>query len=145
MARKPTRTFTVSPRAYGEQGFDVLCGPWWTEIEPLHLVAALLLEAVFLLHRLDPFAHDPQPQAVRHGDDGGNDRGVRRIAREVPHERAVDLERVDRDALETAERGLPDAEVVDAQVDAEILEPAQRDGGRMLVSHHASLGELELE
>ena len=74
------------------------------EQEALHLVAALRLQEDVLLRRLDPFGHDDEPHAAPHGDDRARDRRVVGALRQPGDERAVDLQRVDREALEVRER-----------------------------------------
>src|SRR3712207_9517337 len=61
------------------------------------------------------------------------------------HERAVDLDLVEREPLEVAQRGVPRAEVVERQAHAEGSQPLQ-DGHRApRVGHHGVLGDLALE
>src|SRR6185369_6511006 len=60
-------------------------------------------------------------------------------------ERAVDLQDVDREALEVAQRRVAGPEVVDREMDAErpqLRQPADRAGGSL---HEAALGDLEDE
>src|SRR5688572_24658940 len=72
----------------------------WRQPEALDLVAALLAQVGQLLLGLHALGDDVQPQRVAHGDDGGGDRLVVRAAGEVADELLVELERVDRPALE---------------------------------------------
>src|SRR4051794_32246395 len=60
----------------------------------LHRVAALVREEAELLLGLDAFGNDRHFQAVAEIDDGANDRRRLRIAPEIHHEGAVDLDLV---------------------------------------------------
>jgi len=54
--------------------------------------------------------------------DRPHDRAVLHVVADALHERAVDLEGIDREPLEVAERGIAGAEVVDGELDPEGLE-----------------------
>ena len=82
----------------------------------LRLVALEVDQRHELLLGLDALGRDPQPERVSETDHGGHDRGVAGIRAEAAHERAVDLHRVDREALEVAERRVAGAEVVDREL-----------------------------
>jgi hypothetical protein len=69
-----------------------------------------------------PSATNVQRQRLGEGEDRGDDRDVVAAMREPGHERPVDLHDVDGEPLEVAERGVPGAEVVEHETDAE---PAQ--------------------
>src|SRR5256885_298105 len=77
-------------------------------------------EELQLLLRLDAFGDDLEPELAAHRDDGRADRGVIRVPPEIRHERAVDLERLDREMLEVRERGVAGAEIVDRDVYTEL-------------------------
>ena len=49
----------------------------------LDLVTFVVAQKAQLLGGLDPFRHDAESQAVRHGDDGPRDRRVVAVGREV--------------------------------------------------------------
>ena len=70
---------------------------------PLRVVAAVLAQELELRFGLDAFGDDLEPQAVRHLDDGVDDRGIVAIDGHVAHERLVDLQRVDRELLQRAD------------------------------------------
>ncbi len=73
-----------------------------------------------------PSAIARMPKRVREGDDCARDRVVVVAHAGARHERAVDLERLDREALEVRERRVPGAEVVDREVHAERAQRAER-------------------
>ena len=92
---------------------------------------------------LDALGHGPQAEAAAEVDDGLHDRRVGIVAHEVADERAVDLQLVDRQVLEDAERRVAGAEVVDRDADAgrdEPLDDAQRALG---VGHQRVLRDLD--
>src|SRR5712692_9610713 len=70
------------------------------------------LEQRALLGGLDPFGDDVDRQAVAEGQDRADDLDVLRLARGA-HERRVDLQRVDRKAMQVAERRVAGPEIVE--------------------------------
>ena len=61
------------------------------------------------------------------------------------HERLVDLDGVERKALQIGERGMPGAEVVERQADTEFAHARQHLRGVFGILHHQRLGQLQLE
>src|SRR6266849_997740 len=61
------------------------------------------------------------------------------------HEGLIDLERVEREALQVGERGMSGAEIVERQAGAELADAGQHLRGMFGVLHHQGFGELELE
>ena len=61
------------------------------------------------------------------------------------NERAVDLEHVDREALEVRQRGVAGAEIVHGELDAEVLQRGELENGRLRFLHDDALGDLELQ
>src|SRR5690606_13837799 len=111
----------------------------------LHLVAAVAAQQLELTARFDPLGDHLEAQALGERDDRLGDRGVVRIGGDVLDERLVDLERLDREALEVQRRRVAGAEVVDREADAETVERLQL-GDRLLgVAHDAARGQLALE
>src|SRR5690606_38312232 len=80
------------------------------EVEPLHLVAAALAQEALLLGRLDALGDDRDAERAAHRDDGLGDRLILEVLRNLTNERAVDLQCVDRKALELSERRVARAE-----------------------------------
>src|SRR5262249_49489648 len=70
---------------------------------PLPAVAAELLKLPKLLVALDPLGRNAQLQALRQRDDRPDDRGVTAAGPDLADERAVDLDRVDREPIEVAQ------------------------------------------
>ena len=88
---------------------------------------------------------DFHPQAVRHADHRDGESGVRRVGGDVAHERAVDLQGVDREPLQIADRRIAGSEIVDGEMDAHFaqrLEGADRSRG---IVDEDALGDLELQ
>ncbi len=75
--------------------------------------------------RLHPFGHQLQPQAVAHGDDGLHQAVAAGAVLDVHDEGAVDLERVERELGQVAERGIAGAEVVQRHAHAQRPQPRQ--------------------
>ena len=96
-----------------DQGAQVLDRLRRGEEVSLRFVAPERNELGELALGLDPFGHDLQVERVREPDHGGHDRGVARVGAEPAHERAIDLDRIHREALQVAERRVAGAEVVD--------------------------------
>ena len=74
----------------------------------------------------------------------------RRITGRAPlpfgaHERLVDLDRVEREALQVGERRMAGAEIVEREADAELAHARQHLRGIFGVLHHQRLGQFELE
>ena len=81
---------------------------------------------------------------MRERDDGLHDRPVGDLV-EPGHERAVDLDRVERQVLEVRERRVAGAEVVEDEAHAVIAELAEDPDPGLGLVHHDALGDLELE
>ena len=79
------------------------------------------------------------------GDHDVRDGGVVGIAGDLRGQGAVDLQRVDREALQVAEGGAPGAEIVDRDPHSQRLQRPQRGDVRFRPLHGARLGDLELE
>src|SRR5439155_17500250 len=94
-----------------DEGGELFGGDWPAEEVALHLVAAPLGQVGQLVGGLDAFGGDLEAEAVAEGDDGGDDRV--RAAGKLGDERPVDLEGVDRQAVQVAEAAVTGSEVVD--------------------------------
>jgi hypothetical protein len=94
---------------------------------------------------LDALGHHAQVEVVRELDRRAHDRGVGGVDGHLDHERLVDLDRVDRQALEVGERRVARAEVVDAERQPDLAQAHQRRLGARRVGHQHRLGDLELE
>src|SRR6185437_7500186 len=115
-----------------------------TEVKALVLIAAEGAQEPELIGRLHPFRDHLEPQAVRQGDDRLHDGGIG-LAAELAHERAIDLQLVDREAPQIVDARIAGAEVIDRHHHphaAQLLENRRR---LLRVGHHRALGELDLE
>src|SRR3954454_23958699 len=123
---------------------DLLRGNSLAEQISLGDVAAQGRQLSDVLRVLDPLRDDLQPERVRQADQRRDDARVARLV-ERGDERAVDLELVDGEPAEVAQRRVARAEVVDADLDAEALELDERGQRRARVAHHRRLGHLEAQ
>ena len=121
------------------------------QVVALRDVAAELGQAVPDLLRLDALGDDLEPEVAAEVDRRAHDRGVVLVAGHVHDERLVDLDLVDRQPLEVAERRVAGAEVVDREPHAERRQPLEHGrgarGSAMIVlsvisSSSASAGSL---
>ncbi len=148
--RQPHRSRSVGgsvrSRPLGARRAQQVLGPSRRrEEEPLGHVAAELARAVALQLGLDAFRDDLHPERMGHLRGGEHD-GVVGVARaESRHERLIDLELIERELLQVAERRVPRAEVVDGESDPEILQPPQRRDRRVDVVEEHALGDLEAQ
>ena len=62
-----------------------------------------------------------------------------------PHEGAVDLQCMQREAMEVAERGIAGAEVIDGHLHAAILDVSQNYAGLADVFHQQALSQFKLQ
>ena len=92
---------------------------------------------------LDAFGDGPKPQCVGHVDDAAHDGLVLLAARDPPHEGPVDLEVVDREPAQVAQRRVPGTEVVEGELNAQRLQLAQPRDGSVDVGHGGGLGDLQ--
>jgi len=90
-----------------------------TEQVALNEIAAQAFEKIVLLEGFDSFGDHLQMQAVGHDDDGLDDFHVLCGFGNVLDKRAVDLQRVQRKALEVGQGRITGAEVIDRQGDPE--------------------------
>src|SRR4051794_14972820 len=112
------------------------------EVEALAVFRAQLAEARELLLRLDALGDDFHTERLRHAQHGAHDRAVALVLPQPAHERAVDLDDVEREALEISERRVAGPEVVQRQAHADVLELAQRRADDLALLHEDRLGQL---
>src|SRR4051794_10644841 len=132
-------------RPGGEQLLEVRRAQRLGEEVALRALAAEALERLELLDGLDALGDRAEAEAVGDVDDRRDDRGVVLLGAEPVDERAVDLDRVDRDALQARERRVAGAEVVEQ--DANAARPDRLEGRtrqRGVLEQHA-LGDLEAQ
>ena len=110
----------VLPACVALQQFaDVVAGGRLGEVEALRGVASEAAQLGELLARLDSFGDRPKTERVGQGDDGRDDGRVARVTAQPVDEGLVDLQHVDGEAAEVAERRVAGAEIVDDELDAE--------------------------
>ena len=96
-----------------------------------------------LLGGLDALGHDRHAEQVGELDDREDDGVARAILFQVGDEALVDLDDVDREALEVGERGVAGSEVVEGERHAELLQLVEDDERPFGVLHEDALGHLE--
>ena len=126
-----------------EQRRDLVGAHRWREEVALRTLAAERLEPRQLVGGLDALGRDLQVERGRERQRRRDDGRVLRRAAEPRHERAIDLQALDREALEVLERREAGPEVVDHDLDAHVAQLAQRAvaGGRLV--QHQRLGDLD--
>ncbi|HEY4230178.1 MAG TPA: hypothetical protein VGO79_08390, partial [Thermoanaerobaculia bacterium] len=111
-------------------------------MESLTQLAARLAERLDLLGPLDSLGDHRQTHRATEVDDAARERRESGRAR-VVKKGAVDLQDVDRQALQVGERRVSGAEVVDADVEAQVPQGPQGVDRRADVGHQHALGHLE--
>ena len=120
---------------------DLACG-WPSEEVALAVLATDGLKLPKLLDRLDALSRDREAEALRQRRHAPHDgRVIARVA-EAGDERAVDLEPVDREALQVAEDGVAGPEVVNRELDAELLDLQSTSMTLSVSRMHRALGDL---
>src|SRR4051812_10059063 len=107
----------VKPRP--SSGSELACRPRRAEEAALDFRAALCAQALELLNVLDAFRRRRHPEAQAEARDSPHDRDAVLAALELLHERAVDLDLVEREAAQVLQRRIPRAEIVHRDADAE--------------------------
>src|SRR5713226_9885340 len=115
------------------------------KVIPLDLVTAVRAQEFQLLLGFDAFGNNLLLQAMRHTDDGDRNRSVIRIGGDVTDEGEVDLERIDREALEISKTRVTGPEVIDGNPDAEGFQPAQDGNGPLCMCHQRAFRQLEFK
>src|SRR6476619_3503623 len=90
---------------------------WPAEAIALALAAARQPKHVRLLLGLDALGDQAERQAVAHADDCTDDRHGLHIERQAADEGLVDLDLVDWEAADIAERGIARTEIVERDLD----------------------------
>src|SRR5947209_13784026 len=102
------------------------------------------LQDAELLFVLDAFGDDVQAEIGAEVDQRGDDHAAVDAGLQLAHERAVDLDALDRQPLEVRERGVAGAEVVERDAGADLGQAVQDVQRLRAVGHHRALGDLEL-
>jgi len=95
--------------------------------------------------RLDALGDDRELQRMSEVRGRVDDHAILLVRLEAEHERLVELQRVDREIAQVAERREAGAEVVDRHADAEPVQVFDDAACAAWVEHHRALGDLELE
>ena len=115
------------------------------EIVTLALGAAVLQKSGKLLRCLHALCDHAHIQTPAHADHQADDRGIAGARGNVAHERLVDLQCIDREALQMAQARIARAEVIQRKPHTHLAQRMQHCGGRRRVLHQEGFGQLELE
>src|SRR5690348_7553938 len=137
--------FLRPPRLGTEQLDHRLRRHGLAEEEPLRLLATETAQEAFLDFVLHAFGDHREAKRVRHLDNGAHDGGVAALLQDAGDERAVDLQRGEREACQAGEARVAGAEVVDRDADARLRERAHGTDGVIRILHQLALGDLELD
>src|SRR2546421_11811684 len=85
-------------------------------------------EALALRHRLDTLRDQSQPERPRQIHDRAHDVQVESTSPDAMHDRAVELDPLERKGRNRGERRAPGAEVVQVQLDAQLAQPIEQGG-----------------
>src|SRR5471032_2904301 len=111
----------------------------------LHFVAAGTLQEGQLLERLDAFGNHLVLELLGDADDGAGDGAVVGVAGNAGGERAVDLQRVDREALQVGQAGITGAEVVQRQGHAQRRDAVHDADHTVDVVHQRAFGDFQFQ
>src|SRR5216684_1308861 len=130
-------------RSLAEQRLEAVALDGPAEVVPLRVRAVQLLQNRELLGRLHPLGDDFEVEALRQGEDGVHDlRPLLRLA-DALDEAAVDLERVDGELVQVAERRVAGAEVVEIEAHAHRPQLGHVVGHVAVLLHEEALGHLQ--
>ena len=143
--RRPrlSRAPVSRPREQPRLGLRHRRGP--PEVEALVGPAAVLAQEPVLLLGLHALGDHGEPERPRERQDHPRDGRVGRVAQHVLDERAVDLDLVQRQPLEVAERGVPGPEVVQGERDAVRAQPVHGGDDPLDAAREQALGDLQPE
>src|SRR5579862_6345805 len=110
----------------------------------LRIFAAELVKLDGIGFRLGALGNDIHAEIMRQSDDRAKNNGPRALAI-VMNEGPVDLNRIERKALEIIERRITGPEVIQGKASAEIMNASQDLRRVLRVFHDQTFGQLELE
>src|ERR1700737_574243 len=143
--RPSSRGLRCAPAEFEQQLFDLGRGSCRAEQEALHLVATFGAQPVELVHGFDAFRRGRDVEAAAKAGDRPHDRNAIGTIRQILHERAIDLDLVERKAPEIAEAGISGAEIIHGNADPEFAQLMQdREIGLGLRQEHR-FGIFKLE
>ncbi len=111
----------------------------------LEAFAAVQLEETQLARGFHAFGHDLQVEALGQRQDGADDGRIVGVGEHIAHEALVDLDQVEGQALEVAQRRVPGTEIVQREPYADPLELRHAADRVFHVAQQQAFGELELE
>ena len=109
------------------------------------MFAAEGVENLELLDTLDTFGNGAQAVGARHGDDRGDDGLAFRELSQLIDKGAIDLEAVDRELAEVAERVACHGEIVDSDADALSAQCFQSVAEVLQVVVHGTFGDFDID
>ena len=98
-----------------------------------------------LIEAFDPLGGGLHAERVGNIDDRADDRAGAALGVDIANEASVDLDLVQREALQIGQRRVPGAEVVHGDAHAEFLEVLQHLVGMGAVVEEQALGDLDLQ
>src|SRR5690606_36410363 len=114
-------------------------------IEPaLHLIAAGCAGEGRLGLGFDTLGGNPHVHRTGDGDRRDHHRPARIVVRRVDDQRAVELELLEAELPQEADRGVSGAEVVERHADTEAADHVERAAGDVGIADEVGLGDLEL-
>src|ERR1700678_2155117 len=116
-----------------------------THEKSLNGIAALGLEEFELCLGCHAFGDDLETQVVPERNNGAHDRGIVRILADVRDKGAIDLQRIERKALQIIQRTVAGTEVIDGERKSEFLERQQRTAPGFGIAHQNAFGQFQLE
>ena len=111
----------------------------------LELLAAVAGQKLALPRRLYPLGQYVQAQPVGQGDDGAGDRGVARVFQDVAHKSLVDLDLVQGQALEVAQRRVAGAEIIQCKTDTALLQHVHLGDHLVHLFQQQAFGQLQFQ
>ena len=114
------------------------------EEEPLRLLASDARQQRCLLRGLHPFGDDAHLSAARQRNDHSHNRRAVGVGRDIANEGPVDLQGVEREALQVAQAGVAGAEVIHREKKSALLECAERLNRPSGIAHQAALGDARV-
>ena len=94
------------------------------------------LSETLLFLRLNPFGDNFQIQALRHGDNGGNQRGILTVPGDIPHKSLIDLQHIKRIFLQIAEGRITRTKIIDGKANPGRTEAVQDMGCFRIIRHN---------
>src|SRR6202171_78194 len=123
---------------------DLGVGPRSAEQKSLSLMTALRAQAAQLSLGLDAFGGDRHAEAYAEADDRTHDSLRVAISAEVPHERLIDLDLVERKTSEITQTRIAGAEIVHRNAHAKRAQRMQRRKHLAALFQQQGLGDFQL-